>query len=88
MNTTKAQKVTKRGRENAHKAAAVFAFQESRSDIKKFKVSKKMSAPIAIAAPVKIVLSVIAEVVVDVRLLVLLEVKADISDITLATRTC
>ena len=65
-------------------AAAVFAFQESRRDISSFKVSKTVSAPMAMVAQVKTWLIAIADEVVDVRLLMLelLEVSVEISDIT------
>ena len=65
------------------KSAAVFAFQESRSDITMSKANKKVSAPIAMAAPVTIVVSVIADEVVDVRLFMpeLPVVNVEISDI-------
>jgi hypothetical protein len=70
------------------KSAAVFAFQESRSDITTSKASKKVSAPIAMAAPVRIVLSEITDEVVDVRLfrLAVLEANDDVRDITCTTR--
>ena len=70
------------------KAPAVLAFQESCSDITPFKASKKRSAPIAMTAPVTIVVSVIADDVVDVRLLMfeLLVVNIVISDITRTIR--
>jgi hypothetical protein len=65
------------------KSAAVFAFQESLSDITAFKANKKVSAPSAMAAPVTILVSVIADEVVDVRplMLELLVVIVEISDI-------
>jgi hypothetical protein len=70
------------------RVAAVFAFQESLFDITSFKASRKISAAIAMAAPVKMLVSVIADVVVDVRLLILelLEVNVDISDIKQSIR--
>jgi hypothetical protein len=70
------------------KTPAVLAFQESRSDITAFKASKKISAPIAMAAPVTIVVSVTADDVVDVRLLILalLEANSDVRDITRTIR--
>ena len=66
------------------KSAAVFAFQESFLDITPSKASKKISAPIAMAAPVRILVSVIADEVVDVRLLILAlpEANDDVRDIT------
>jgi hypothetical protein len=54
MNMKKAQNVTTRGTERARNAVAVFAFQESLRDITSYKASKKISAPIAMAAPIKI----------------------------------
>jgi len=67
---------------------AVLAFQESRSDITISKASKNISAPIAMAAPVTILVSVIADEVVDVRLLILalLEDNDDVRDITRTIR--
>ncbi len=66
------------------RVVAVSAFHDSLRDSIYLKASKKISAAIAMAAPVKMLVNVIAEVVVDVRLLMLelLEVNVDISDIT------
>jgi hypothetical protein len=63
---------------------AVSAFHDSLRDSIYLKASKKISAAIATAAPVKMLVSEIADVVVEVRLLMLelLEVNVDISDIT------
>src|SRR5665647_457057 len=62
---------------------AVPAFHDSLRDCMCLKASKKIRAAIAMAAPVKMLGNEIAEVVVDVRLLMLelLEVNVDISDI-------
>ena len=67
------------------KTPAVLAFQEWCPDITTFEASKKISAPIAMAAPVTILLSVIPDEVVDVRLLELV-VNIEISDIARTTR--
>jgi hypothetical protein len=83
LNTTKAQKITKRGTQMAHKAAVVFAFLASINIDAPFKMSTKISTPVATAAPVKIWVSPIADEVVDVRLLVLFEVNVKINDIAL-----
>jgi hypothetical protein len=88
VNATKAQNVTMRGNKMTRKIPAVLAFQESRSDIATSEASKKRSTPVAMAAPVTIVLNVIADDVVDVRLLMLelLVVNVEISDITRTMR--
>ena len=83
MNTTKAQNVTMRGTLIARKAAVVFAFLKSINIDASFKISTKISTPVATAAPVRMSLSAIADEVVDVRLLALLEVNVEISDIIL-----
>jgi hypothetical protein len=74
-----------RGTYMTRKAAALCSFHESLFDITSFKTSKKIRTPIAIAQQVMMTLSVIADEVVDVRLLILelLEVNVDISDIIL-----
>lgn len=74
-----------RGTYITRKAAALCAFQEPLLDITSFKASKKIRTPIAIAQQVRMILSDIAEEVVDERLLIdeLLEVNVEISDIIL-----
>ena len=71
------------------RVAAVCALQESCSAITTFNVSKKTRAPIAMAAPVKMLLSVTADDVVDVRLLMLglFEGNVDIRDMALVKRS-
>jgi hypothetical protein len=83
LNAIKAQNVTASGNKMTRKTPAVLAFQESCSDITAFKASKKVSAPIAMAAPVTILVSATADEVVNVRLLMLelLVVNVEISDI-------
>jgi hypothetical protein len=65
------------------RVAGVCAFQGSFDRNTSFKNSKTISALMAMVAPIKMLLSEIADVVVDVRLLILelLEVNVDIRDI-------
>lgn len=67
------------------RVAGVFAFQESLFDITSVNASKKIRAPIAMAAQVMTTLIAIADEVVDVRLLIveLLDVNVEIRPITL-----
>jgi hypothetical protein len=87
LNTIKPQNVTMRGTQMAFTAAALFAFQESYCDITEYKTSTKISAPLAMTAPVTMSLSAIADEVVDVKL-ALLEVNVTINDMTLTTHSC
>lgn len=83
MNTIKVQNTTKRGMQMARTAAVVFAFLKPINIDTSFKTSTKIITPVATAAPVKMSGSQIADEVVDVRLLVLLEVNVEINDTTL-----
>ena len=87
MSTIKAQNVTMRGTQMVLTAAALFAFQEPYCDITKYKTSIKISAPLAMTAPVTMSPSAIADEVIEVKL-ALLEVNVTINDITLTTRSC
>ena len=63
----------------ALKAAAVSAFQDSREEATSLKISKKMSAPMTMAAPIKMLLSPVDELV-DVR-----APKPDLLDVSVET---